>query len=51
MIASSHSMRRLFALMEKVIDVNTTILIQGETGTGKELIAKIIGPITNKKVI
>jgi len=40
LIASSSAMRQLFSLMEKVIDVTTTILIQGETGTGKELIAR-----------
>jgi len=54
LIASSHSMRRLFALMEKVIDVNSTVLIQGETGTGKELIAKIIhynGPMKEKPFV
>jgi len=54
LIASSHSMRRLFTLMEKVIDVNSTVLIQGETGTGKELIAKIIhynGPMKEKPFV
>jgi len=54
LIASSSSMRRLFALMEKVIDVTTTILIQGETGTGKELIAKVIhynGPLKDKPFV
>jgi Nif-specific regulatory protein len=54
LIASSASMRQLFSLMEKVIDVTTTILIQGETGTGKELIAKMIhynGPLKDKPFI
>jgi Nif-specific regulatory protein len=54
LIASSTSMRQLFSLMEKVIDVSTTILIQGETGTGKELIAKMIhynGPLKDKPFI
>ena len=54
LIASSSSMRRLFSLMEKVIDVTTTILIQGETGTGKELIAKVIhynGPLKDKPFV
>jgi Nif-specific regulatory protein len=54
LIASSPSMRQLFALMEKVIDVTTTILIQGETGTGKELIAKVIhynGPRKDKPFV
>ncbi|MDL1973646.1 MAG: sigma 54-interacting transcriptional regulator [Deltaproteobacteria bacterium] len=41
-IGSSPAMRRVFALMDKVIDTTTSVLIQGETGTGKELIAKVI---------
>ncbi len=54
LIASSDAMRKLFGLMDKVIDVNTTILIQGETGTGKELIAKVIhynGPLKEKPFV
>jgi Nif-specific regulatory protein len=54
LIASSPSMRQLFSLMEKVIDVTTTVLIQGETGTGKELIAKVIhynGPLKDKPFV
>ena len=53
-IGSSPPMRRLFWLMQKVIDVPTTVLIQGETGTGKELIAKIIhfnGPLKDRPFI
>jgi Nif-specific regulatory protein len=53
-IGSSPPMRRLFGLMQKVIEVPTTVLIQGETGTGKELIAKVIhfnGPLKNKPFI
>ncbi|MDL1963131.1 MAG: sigma 54-interacting transcriptional regulator, partial [Deltaproteobacteria bacterium] len=41
-IGSSPAMRRVFALMYKVINTTTSVLIQGETGTGKELVAKAI---------
>ncbi|MFZ0728083.1 MAG: sigma 54-interacting transcriptional regulator [Desulfobacterales bacterium] len=41
-IGSSKAMRRVFALLDKVIGSTTTVCIQGETGTGKELIAKAI---------
>ena len=41
-IGHSTAMRRLYDLIDKVIDTDITVLIQGETGTGKELIAKII---------
>jgi Nif-specific regulatory protein len=53
-IGSSSPMRRMFELMEKVLDTTTTVLIQGETGTGKELIAKVIhynGPLKNKPFV
>lgn len=53
-IGSSPPMRRLFDLMEKVLDTTTTVLIEGETGTGKELIAKVIhynGPLKDKPFV
>ena len=53
-IGSSYEMRRMFDLMEKVMDTPTTVLIQGETGTGKELIAKVIhfnGPLKDKPFV
>lgn len=53
-IGSSSAMHRVFALLDKVIDTDTAVLIQGETGTGKELLAKIIhynGPLKNKPFV
>lgn len=38
-IGKSPAMRRVFDLMEKVIDSSATILLTGETGTGKGVIA------------
>ncbi len=41
-VGTSKAIREVFALMEKVIDNNSTVLIVGESGTGKELIARAI---------
>jgi len=39
---SSPALKKVFALMDKAIHSNITISISGETGTGKELVAKAI---------
>jgi two-component system response regulator AtoC len=41
-IGTGRSMARIFELIASVAGLNSTVLIQGETGTGKELIAKAI---------
>ena len=41
-VGKSDSLKRVFAIVEKVADTNASVLIQGESGTGKELIAKAI---------
>ena len=41
-IGTGRSMGRIFELIDSVAGLNSTVLIQGETGTGKELIAKAI---------
>src|SRR4029434_10330848 len=41
-IGSSEEMFRVFKMVDKVADSDATILIQGESDTGKELIAKEI---------
>jgi sigma-54-dependent transcriptional regulator len=41
-IGESVAMRDLYGLMEKVLNTGTTVLLLGETGTGKELIARAI---------
>jgi Nif-specific regulatory protein len=53
-VGSSPAMRRLFDLLEKVIETDTTVLIQGDTGTGKELVAKVLhynGPRKDKPFV
>ena len=41
-IGQSPSMQHVFSTLELVSPMNSTVLIQGETGTGKELIARTI---------
>jgi transcriptional regulator with PAS, ATPase and Fis domain len=40
LVGSSLVMRRAYALLERAAEVDTTILLLGETGTGKELAAR-----------
>ncbi|MBK7582552.1 MAG: sigma 54-interacting transcriptional regulator [Myxococcales bacterium] len=41
-IGQSKAMRELFNQLDKVVDTRVTVLIEGETGTGKELIASAV---------
>jgi DNA-binding NtrC family response regulator len=41
-VGKSAAMARLFQLLELVASTNSTILITGETGTGKEIVARAI---------
>ena len=41
-IGTGPAMNRIFELVETIAGLTSTVLIQGETGTGKELIAKAI---------
>ena len=53
-IARSEAMRHVFELVEKVADHKTTVLITGESGTGKDLIARAVhhnGRRANKPMV
>ena len=41
-VGSGRAMSRIFELVDTVACLSSTVLIQGETGTGKELIAKAV---------
>jgi transcriptional regulator with PAS, ATPase and Fis domain len=49
LIGSSRAMRSLFAVLERTAATNTTILIVGETGTGKELVAQAVHETSPRK--
>jgi transcriptional regulator with PAS, ATPase and Fis domain len=42
MVSCSLSMRKIFKILHQVAHSDSTVLIQGETGTGKELLARAI---------
>src|SRR5687767_12060981 len=53
-IGRDSTMQRLFSTLELVAPMNSTVLIQGETGTGKELIARTIhntSPRANERFV
>ena len=47
-IGHCQPLRGVFRQIEKVAPTNTTVLIQGETGTGKELIARAIHKLSKR---
>ncbi|MDD5309372.1 MAG: FHA domain-containing protein, partial [Deltaproteobacteria bacterium] len=42
LIGSPAAMRQVYALLERACEVDATVLIEGETGTGKELAARAV---------
>jgi two-component system, NtrC family, response regulator AtoC len=42
LIGQSRAMQELFSLVRSLAEIDVTVLIEGETGTGKELIARAI---------
>ncbi len=49
LVGASACMRRLFSFVDQVAKVDSPILLQGETGTGKELVAKAIHARSNRR--
>ena len=48
-IGEALSMRRLFDQLKKVVNTRVTVLVEGETGTGKELIASAVHYWSDRK--
>src|SRR5436190_20761005 len=42
MVGDSPPMKAVFALLERVVASDVSVLVNGETGTGKELVAKAL---------
>ena len=49
LVGTSPKMRRVFSVLERVANTPLSVLILGETGTGKELVAKAIHDASDRK--
>jgi transcriptional regulator with PAS, ATPase and Fis domain len=48
-VSRSTAMRRLLDVLPRIADSESTILLQGETGTGKELVARAIHRLSGRR--
>lgn len=49
LFSRSAAMRRVLELLPRIADSESTVLIQGETGTGKELVARTIHDLSSRR--
>jgi DNA-binding NtrC family response regulator len=49
MVGGSLKMREIFGLIERIGPTEATVLIEGETGTGKDLVAQTIHSLSKRK--
>jgi DNA-binding NtrC family response regulator len=49
MVSKSPKMRKIFDLIEQVGPLGSTVLVQGETGTGKELVAQALHAASTRR--
>jgi PAS domain S-box-containing protein len=49
MVSRSPAMHKIFSILPQVAESDSTILIQGETGTGKELLARAIHDLSPRR--
>ena len=48
-VGTSTRMREIFTILEKIAPAGVTVIIEGETGTGKEVVARTIHEQSNRK--
>jgi DNA-binding NtrC family response regulator len=48
LIGGNPQMRQIYSIMEKIAPTATTVVVEGETGTGKEVVAQSIHKLSNR---
>ena len=48
-ISKNHRMKRIFSILPDIAESDTTVLVEGESGTGKDLIAKALHNLSIRK--
>ncbi|MBN2467687.1 MAG: sigma 54-interacting transcriptional regulator [Deltaproteobacteria bacterium] len=49
-VSRSASMKKVFAVLPQIADSYSTVLLQGETGTGKELMARALHDLSPRRI-
>ncbi len=49
LVGRSVKMREIYGIIEKIAPTGTTVVIEGETGTGKEVVAQAIHQLSDRK--
>lgn len=49
MVGSSLQLREIFGLIERIAPTDATVLIEGETGTGKDMIARTLHQLSKRR--
>lgn len=49
MVSRSHLMKKIFTVLPRIAQSDSTVLIEGETGTGKEILAKALHNLSTRK--
>ncbi len=49
MIGGSAAMREVFDAVERVAPTDATVLVRGETGTGKEMVARVVHALSRRR--
>ncbi len=49
MVSRSHLMNKIFTLLPKIAESDSTVLIEGDTGTGKEVLARAIHNLSSRR--